>query len=381
MPDYDARLDAFRSAIEEAGLQGALLPEGANVEYLTGVPRARNVTDPAWDVELLVEGCFIGLDAGPLFLLTHSEWSLPAAAAVARWQARRMPADGDPIAWIRDAARTVGVVDALGADDRLTFRQAEAVRAALPEARLVPVSDFVLALRGAKDEEEIDRIREAGAIAMRALAATLPRFGTRFTRGDFLRELEHQLIVHGSERVAYAPDLYAVGPTTSVVWSADVVGDPEAHIAAPASVTVDWGAVHRGYRSDIGRTVFVGEPPPGHVEALQAVRQAQDAAVNALRPGVPAEDVDAAARTLLEDGGYGDAFWIPSGHGIGLEIHEPPRLRRGVGDGVPERAVVTVEIAAWREGTLAAFWEDDVVVRAEGPGRLTSGPDNALVLG
>jgi Xaa-Pro aminopeptidase len=380
MADYERRLTAFRAALEEAGVQGAFLPEGANVEYLTGVPRSRNVTDPAWDVELLVEGCFIGLDEGPLFLFTHSEWSLPAAAAVARWEARRMPAESDPVAWLRDAARAVGVVDSLGVDDRLNFRQAEAIRAAVPDARFLAVSDKVLALRGAKDEEEVDRIREAGAIAMRALAATLPRFGTRFARGDFLRELEHQLVVHGSERIAYGPDLYAVGPATSIVWSADVVADPEAEIGAPASVNLDWGAVHRGYRSDIGRTIFVGEPPAGQEEALRTVREAQDTAVGALKPGVPAEGVDVAARDLLEARGYGDAFWIPSGHGIGLEIHEPPRLRQGIDEPVPEQAVVTVEIATWREGMLAAFWEDDVVVRADGAERLTSGPDEAFVL-
>jgi len=374
------RLAAFRKRLAAAGVSAAFLPESANVEYLTGVPRSRNVTDPAWDAELLVEGCFIGADAGPLFLFTHSEWSLPAAAAVARWEARHMPATGDPVAWLRDAARAVGVDGTLGVDDRITFRQAEALRAALPDIRFVPVSEHVLALRTQKDEGEIERVREAGAIATRALEATLPRFGTRFTRGDFLRELEHQLVAHGSERIAYAPDVFAVGPGTSIVWSADVVADGEAEIAAPASVTLDWGAVHGGYRSDLGRTIYVGEPPPGHEDALRAVREAQEAAIAALRPGVPAEDVDRAARALVEERGYGDAFWIPSGHGIGLEIHEPPRLRAGIADPVPERAVVTVEIAAWREAALAAFWEDDVVVRDGAAERLTSGPAEAYVV-
>src|SRR5207244_7683328 len=179
------------------------------------------------------------------------------------------------------------------------------------------------------------------------------------------RRLEFELYEAGSERLAYAPDLYAVGPRTSVVWSSDALGDPDAPICAPASVTVDVGAVHRSYRSDIGRTVFVGEPPPGQEEALRTVRLAQTRTIEALCPGVPAEEVDRTARTILEEAGLGDAFWIPSGHGIGLEIHEPPRFRKGVTLRVPERAVVTVEIAAWREGRTAAFWEDDVVVHAD----------------
>src|SRR5207244_1141599 len=179
------------------------------------------------------------------------------------------------------------------------------------------------------------------------------------------RRLEFELYEAGSERLAYAPDLYAVGPRTSVVWSSDALGDPDAPIRAPASVSVDVGAVHRSYRSDIGRTVFIGEPPPGQEEALRTARLAATRAPEALGPG---------ARTTLEEAGLGDAFWIPSGHGIGLEIHEPPRFRKGVTLRVPERAVVIVEIAAWREGMTAAFWEDDVVVHTERVEWLTSGP-------
>ncbi len=362
------------------GIPAVFLPESADLEYLTGVPRARHVTDPAWDAEIDVEGCFIGLDGDPVFLFTHSEWSLPAAAAVAPYEVLRMPAEDDPVEWLRRGARRVGADGVLAIGDRTPFRQVEALRRALPGVRFQAGSALVLELRAAKDEEEIAAIREAGAMALRALEATLGRFGSEFSRGDFLRELEYRLVQEGSERVAYAPDLYAVGPATSVVWSADVLGQPDAPIRAPAAVTVDFGAVHRGYRSDIGRTVFVGGPPPEQAEALRTVRAGQEAALAVLRPGVPAEEVDRAARDVLEEAGLGDAFWIPSGHGIGLEIHEPPRFRAGVREPVPERAVVTVEIAAWREGKTAAFWEDDVVVRATGAERLTSGPDEPYLI-
>jgi len=367
--------------MEAAGLTAVFLPESADLEYLTGVPRARHVTDPAWDVEADVEGCFVGVSADPVFLFTHSEWSIPAAAAAGAYEVLRMPAEDDPAVWLARAAASVGADGVVGVGDRTPFRQLEVLRTALPEARLTPASSLVLELRLRKDDEEIERLREAGAIATRSLEATLGRFGTAFRRGDFLRELEHQLAKEGSERVAYAPDLYAVGPSTSIGWSADVLGSPDAPIEAPAAVTVDFGAVHRGYRSDIGRTIFVGEPPPGQEEALRVVRRGQDAAIAALEPGVLAEDVDRAARDLLAAAGLGEAFWIPSGHGIGLEIHEPPRLRAGIRDALPERCVVTVEIAAWEAGKTAAFWEDDVVVRAGGAERLTSGPDHAYVIG
>ena len=380
MPDHGARLSALRGRMEEEGISAVFLPESADLEYLTGVPRARHVTDPAWDGEVDVEGCFIGLHAGPVFLFTHSEWSLPAAAAVSPYETLRMPPRDDPVEWLARAASTVGVSGSLAVGDRTPFRQVEALRLAIADATFTEASGLVLPLRLRKDDEEIQFLRESCAIAVRALEATVGRFGTGFARSDFLAELEHELLAQGSERVAYAPDLYAVGPATSIVWSADVVADGSATISAPASVTVDFGAVHRGYRSDIGRTIFVGEAPPGQEEALAAVRAGQEAAIATLRPGVPAEEVDRAARDVVREAGLGDAFWIPSGHGIGLEIHEPPRLAAGVVDPIPERAVVTVEIAAWTEGTTAAFWEDDVVVRAGGAERLSVGLDEPIVI-
>ncbi len=380
MPDYQRRLDSFRTRLEAVGVSAAFLPESADLEYLTGVPRARHVSDPAWDAEVAVEGCFIGLRGTPVFLFTHSEWSLPAAAAVEPYEVMRMPPTDNPVDWLRRAARTVGANGTVGLGDRVPFSQVQALHEALADTHLVTASEYVLELRLCKEDEEIHDMRAACAIALRALEATLPRFGASFTRGDFLRELEHQLIGAGSERVAYAPDLYAVGPHTSVVWSSDALGSPNAPIRAPASVTVDYGAVWNGYRSDIGRTIYVGEPPSGQEDALRVVRIGQEAAIAALRPGVPAEDVDRAAREILENAGLGDAFWIPSGHGIGLEIHEPPRLRAGIKDPVPERATVTVEIAAWREATTAAFWEDDVVVWADGAEKLSTGFDEPYVI-
>lgn len=380
MPDFARRLDAFREGLAAAGVSAAFLPQSADVEYLTGVPRARNVTDPDWDREVLVEGCFVGLEWAPLFLFTHSEWSIPAAAGSGPYETREMPPDDDPVAWLREAAGAAGAGAVVAIGDHLPFRQLEALRAALPGTTFVPVSPIVMPLRASKDADEVAAIHAAGEMSLSALDATLDRFATRFARRDFLLELELQLRLRGSQRIAYAPDIHASGPTTTVRWSEDVLGDAGAMVEAPAAVTVDWGAVVDGYRADIGRTFYVGEPPPGQREALDVVRRAQALAIAELHPGAPAAAVDTASRTLMEAHGYGDAFWIPSGHGLGLDVHEPPRLRQGSSERIAVDAVVTVEIAAWRDGELSAFWEDDVLVGAVGTTLLTSGPDEPRVL-
>jgi Xaa-Pro aminopeptidase len=377
---YSRRLDNFREKLRARGLTAAFLPEGANLEYLTGVPRARHVTDPSWDPELVVEGCFIGIEEGPYFLLTHSEWSLPAATAVAPYHTDYMPADANPVDWLANAAAAVGAGGTVAVDDRTSLRQLEALRDALPDVTFVPGGQLVLELRASKDDQEVEQIRSAGEITLSALEETLARFGTSFGRRDFLIELEFQLLLRGSERLAYAPDLHASGPQTAIGWSADVSGNTNARITAPAAVTVDVGAVVGGYRADVGRTFYVGEPQATQLAALDSVRRAQDAAIATLRPGIEAEDVDRAARAIMEADGLGDAFWIPSGHGIGLEVHEPPRFRRGSTEVVSENAVVAVEVAAWRESSLSAFWEDDVLVRSSGVERLTEGPSTPLVL-
>jgi Xaa-Pro aminopeptidase len=380
MPDFARRLDTFRQGLDRAGAGGAFLAQSADVEYLTGVPRARNVTDADWDPEVLVEGCFIGLERGPLFIFTHSEWSIPAAGAAARYEKRHMPPDEDAGGWLREAARAVGANGVLAISDHLPFRQLEALRAALGDISFVPASPIVMPLRASKDADEVAAIRTAGEISLRALDATLDRFSTRFSRSDFLLELEMQLRRRGSERIAYAPDIHASGPTTTVRWSEDVLGDAEAVVEAPAAVTVDWGGVIGGYRADIGRTFYVGEPPPGQRVALDAVRHAQELAIESLHPGASAAAVDGAARAVMEAAGYGDAFWIPSGHGLGLDVHEPPRLRAGSLERIADRAVLTVEIAAWRDGELSAFWEDNVLVTEAGGERLTAGPEEPRVL-
>jgi Xaa-Pro aminopeptidase len=380
MPDFARRLDVFRAGLDRAGVGGAFLAQSADVEYLTGVPRARNVTDPDWDAEVLVEGCFIGLERGPLFLFTHSEWSIPAAATAARYETRHMPPDEDAAGWLRDAAGAVGAGTVLAVSDHLPFRQLEALRSALGETEFVPVSPIVMPQRACKDADEVAAIRAAGEISLLALDATLDGFSTRFSRRDFLLELELQLRRRGSERIAYAPDIHASGPTTTVRWSEDVVGDAEAIVEAPAAVTVDWGGVIAGYRADVGRTFYVGEPPPGQRIALDAVRHAQELAIEQLHTGASAASADGAARAVMEAAGYGDAFWIPTGHGLGLDVHEPPRLRAGSLERIADHAVVTVEIAAWRDGELSAFWEDDVLVTEAGAERLTAGPDEPRVL-
>ncbi len=135
-------------------------------------------------------------------------------------------------------------------------------------------------------------------------------------------------------------------------------------------IKMDFGALVGGYHTDFTRTVAFGEPASELRKVHDVVAAAQQAGVDALRPGVRAGDVDRAARGVIEDAGYGDRFTHGLGHGVGLEIHEGPSLRRDGEDVLPVGAVVTVEPGIYLPGMGGVRIEDAVVVTDDGPGAL-----------
>lgn len=368
--DYGARLERFVERLAAQALSAAFLPESADLEYLTGVPRIRNFSDRDIPAEELT-GCFIGADGQVLFLIRRGQWMLEAGPLLRGTEHLEFSWDDDVVATLREAGRRVGAGEAIALGDGLVFRQAELLKQAFPASELRPLADLMSELRLQKEEAELDAIARAGAVSVAALEATLSHFSPPFSRLDFLSELKHQLGLHGSEGISYEPDLFAAGEGASFGWCADCRGNANAPIAAPTCISVDWGAIVDGYRSDVGRTLFVGEPPSEQLRALKAVRDAQAAGIAALTPGSEAGAIDDVAREVMESAGFGDAFRSTAGHGIGLEVHEHPRLRHGAPLRLPERAVLTVEIGAWRDGELAAFWEDEVAVRSGGGEILT----------
>jgi Xaa-Pro aminopeptidase len=149
-------------------------------------------------------------------------------------------------------------------------------------------------------------------------------------------------------------------------------------------VVLDFGGVLDGYCSDLTRTVSVGAPAPDARRLHAAVREAQQAAIEAVRPGVPATSVDAAARTLLESRGLGDAFGHVTGHGLGLDIHEEPRVGPARPDAptvqLEPGMVVTIEPGAYLPGFGGVRVEDDVLVTENGCEVLTSVPRDLFAL-
>jgi Xaa-Pro aminopeptidase len=234
--------------------------------------------------------------------------------------------------------------------------------------RFQPVRNLVERLREAKDADEVTALRRAAALATEALAATLACVRVGQTEREVAARLEHELRVRGSEWHPF-PTIVASGPRSAL---------PHARTSGRAIgrgewLLLDFGAQVEGYCADLTRTVVVGAPADERQRAVYAlVREAQLAA-RRVRAGMSGREADALARAVFEARGFADAFGHSLGHGLGLEVHEGPRLSRTNDQPLPEGAVVTIEPGAYFPGWGGVRLEDDVVLAAGGAELLSDG--------
>ncbi len=230
-----------------------------------------------------------------------------------------------------------------------------------------PAINLVEVLRESKDADELARIREAVRIAEHALGRTLPQVGAGMTELGVAGVLEHELRKAGSQGFPFET-IVAAGARSALPHAR-----ASAHaIARGDLLLIDFGAVYAGYCSDITRTFVVGAPPDARQLEIHAlVREANGSASALVRAGMRGRDADALARGYIERRGMGEAFGHSLGHGIGLEIHESPRLAKSAESPLPVGAVVTIEPGIYLEGWGGVRIEDDVVLGAEGPEVLT----------
>lgn len=230
-------------------------------------------------------------------------------------------------------------------------------------------TSLVEALRQQKDETEVAHIKAAVAIAEQALALTVPEIGVGLTELDIGARLERRLRELGSE----------AHPFETIVASGDRSALPHARcsqreIRNGDLIIIDFGAVSGGYCSDITRTFVVGRADMSQREGYDIVREANVTASGAVRAGMRGRDADALARDYIEQRGLGAEFGHSLGHGIGLEVHEAPRLAKSVDAPLPLGAVITIEPGIYRDGWGGVRIEDDVLLTPDGPVLLTSFP-------
>ncbi len=239
-----------------------------------------------------------------------------------------------------------------------------------------PTTDLVEGLRERKDAGELALIEAANGIATRALNRTTPQIHAGMTELEVAGVLEKALRDEGSEGFPFA-SIVASGPRSALPHARSSTR----RIEPGDFLLLDFGAETHGYCADITRTFVIGRAGPEQREIYEVVRSANEQASRKVRAGMTGRDADAIARDYIEQRGYGDLFGHSLGHGLGLEVHEAPRLARTAEGALAEGAVVTIEPGIYRPGWGGVRIEDDVFLGPTGPKILTSFPRELIELG
>ena len=352
--DYATRMERAVSQAAAAGLTGLLVTPGPDLVYFTGYqPTA--ITER---LTMLV----IQASREPAMIVPILERPEAASAAGAAALALRDWADGsDPY------AATAELLDPHGryaVSDSAWAMHVLGLQVALPESSYVSIGGALPMLRAVKDAEELERLASAGAAADASYEQILrmPFSGRRET--DVATELGRLLLENGHSTVEFT--VVGSGPNGANPHHAT----GERVIEEGDMVVLDLGGTKDGYGSDTTRTVHVGEPAAEERAVHEAVRRAQQAAFEAVRPGVECQEIDRAARRVIADAGYGERFTHRTGHGIGLGTHEPPYLVEGERQVLEPGMCFSIEPGVYLPGRFGVRIEDIVAVTEDGARRL-----------
>ncbi|WP_158059154.1 M24 family metallopeptidase [Halorussus halophilus] len=286
----------------------------------------------------------------------------------------RLWADGeDPMELVEELAEEMAVRDShLLVDDTMWALFTQDLRETLPDATFGLASEVFDDLRMRKDDAELDALRRAGAVADE-VSVEIRKLGEEaigMTESELAAEIESRLADHGGEEVAFGT-IAGSGPNGAKPHHRH--DDREIQRGDP--VVLDFGAYVDDYPGDQTRTVvFAGEPPKEYEEVHEVVKDAQQAAVEAVEPGVTAESIDRAAREVIEDAGYGEQFVHRTGHGVGLDVHEDPYIVEGNEMELEAGMVFSIEPGVYLPGEFGVRIEDLVAVTEDSCERLNDSP-------
>ena len=258
--------------------------------------------------------------------------------------------------------------------DDLTCQRRDKLAEVFPDAELVPVTGVTGSLRRHKSPGEISAITRAQRIAETVFSEVSGMLREGVREREIAAEIDYRMRLAGAERSAF-DTIVAFGPHTSMPHA--VPGDRR--LARGEAVLIDMGAVCDGYASDMTRTIHFGEPEPEFTEVYGTVLRAQETALAGLRAGISCAEADRLARTVIDDAGYGEYFTHSLGHGVGLDVHEPPRLAATTDDTLETGMVITVEPGIYLPGRFGVRIEDLAVITGDGCENLTRAPKDLMV--
>ena len=347
-----------RDALKELKLDGLLLTHPPDLAYLTnftGEDSVGLITDKGF--YLITDFRYqeqAEMEAGWLDIsMREGKMSDAVAKAVKEAKAARVGFEAN--------FTTFGQVDAL---DRAMKELKKGANGDPRELQLVPLEDVMSNIRKVKDDNEIDLIRKSIVLAEEAFEAVKPEIKAGQTENWLAGQLIAELRARGASGASF-PVIVAAGANSSLPHYRP--GDKEVTLQKDQPVLIDWGAVYRGYCSDLTRMMMIGRVPSRVKDVYKVVLEAREAAIKFLRPGVTSLQADRVARDVIEAAGFGKEFGHGLGHGIGREIHELPRMSKWAPEvELHPGMIVTVEPGIYLPGEGGVRIEDDVLITHSG---------------
>ncbi len=354
MPRFAQRRDRLRRLLRKAGADAILVTNFTNVTYLTGFTG---------------DDSFLLLTPKDAIVLSDPRYTQQLGEECPDVTSTIRPTGTALIDTVAKVIKAAKVRTLAIEGDSMTVSFCGELTEKLPKVQLASTRNLVEQLREIKDKEEVAEIREAIRIAEQAFAVVRASLRPDRTEKEIAWELENQIRLFGGTRCSFTP-IVGVGPRGALPHA--TLSD---HCVSESDfILIDWGAIGRLYLSDLTRVLVTGRISPKLERIYGVVLRAQQAGIAAIKPGVGVNEVDAAARTVIDDAGFGKRFGHGLGHGIGLEIHEAPLFAANQKRKLKAGMVVTVEPGIYLPGWGGVRIEDDVLVTRTGHEVLSSVP-------
>lgn len=368
--DYGARRAALEPILAEAGVDAVWLPIGADLEYLTGLQRRIPTFGEVNYAHGWVAGAFLAPGRDPIFVLPRNyvEFDLPEGVPGEVFSVSELD-DGEGI--FARVAQAHNRAERLAIGARTWGTAVMRILDAFPDAELANATKLVNRLRRIKTEDELALMRGACTIVDNAMAETSGRVEAGVTEMDLAEEVNHQLVTGGARTWSFDTAVWSMGPLDDRDATVRISHNP---LVRGMGVSFDFGSVYQSYCSDFGRTVHVGEPDAEYRRAYEVVMAAQQAGIDAVRPGITAAEVHQATRKVIVDAGYGEWFRHRTGHCIGMDVHEEPFISEEDTTPLEAGMTFTIEPSVFWPGTVGVRVEDIILCTETGGVKLNEHP-------
>ncbi|MBI1289967.1 M24 family metallopeptidase [bacterium] len=358
---FQQRLKKVRKALRQREVDALVVVNRVNTRYLTGFSGSYS---------------YLVIDQDGVRFITDPRYGEVATAMMEDIAEVHVQPTSDVQEWFRKLFKK-NDYERVGFEGSVTVDELETIKGFFRKIKMTNEGDLIPGLRRVKDDEELKTIRRAVRLADRVMGEAIDRIKVGMTEKELSRTIRILMEELGGERESFS-NIVASGPNSS-----------HPHHQAEARrfrkgepITIDLGGIVGGYCSDLTRTPVLGKPTDQFVRIYDVTLEAQQAAIAALKPGMNGRDVDAIARNVITEAGFGEFFGHGLGHGVGLEIHENPRLSPRAGDYLLEPGnIVTVEPGIYIPGECGVRIEDYVLITEDGCEVLSKSPRRLRIIG